>query len=163
MEKAYIRRLEKNDYDDVCNLIENDDKPSFFSFDATYYTKDIFFHLINQMEIAKRSMQYGIFHKDQLVGVVSLHDIDAKEKSGEYSIYLKPDYQHKGFASQATTFILTEAFERMKLHHVYLRVDLNNETAIRFYERFGFVPCKSQGNKAEHGFLCYEMTEDRLY
>ena len=162
MEKVWFRRLEKKDYDNVYDLIEKASGHPFFSFDTTYFDKDTYFHLINQMEIRKLYIQYGIFYKDQLIGIVSLHDIDSDKSSGEYSIYLKQDYHHKGFAHKATTFILTEAFQRIGLHHVYLRVDSNNEMAIRFYERFGFVPSDLCEHKSTQGYKCYEISEDRL-
>jgi len=161
MSKIYIRRLEKKDYGLVHALAESTNDHPFFPLEPSRFEKDAYFFLINRMNTVKKEIHGGVFDCNALIGIVSLHDIDSEKRSGEYSIYLKPAYHHRGVAAEATTFILKEAFETFSLGLVYLRVDSGNEAAIRFYERFGFERTASDVDGADD-FLWYRITADKL-
>jgi UDP-4-amino-4,6-dideoxy-N-acetyl-beta-L-altrosamine N-acetyltransferase len=74
----------------------------------------------------------------QLVGVVSLIDIEVVHRSAEFHIMVGPDSQGKGVGTAATAAMLEHAFGDLNLHRVYLTVLESNKAAIHVYEKTGF-------------------------
>ncbi len=58
----------------------------------------------------------------------------------ETSIYLHPDYHHKGVAAKLYTALI----ELLKLQgycHLYSYIAVPNEASVRFHQKFGFKEC----------------------
>jgi UDP-4-amino-4,6-dideoxy-N-acetyl-beta-L-altrosamine N-acetyltransferase len=90
--------------------------------------------------IAKgKAVQYIILNDNLPVGSVYIRDIDCTHKKGEFGIFMEKDFAGKGFGFLATKEMLRIAFEKLKLHRVYLRVFSDNISAIKIYEKAGFV------------------------
>ncbi len=87
---------------------------------------------------------------DEYLGTVSLKDISLENKSAEYAIALRKKAQGKGIGKAVTNEVLRKAFMEYDLHRVYLNVLSDNESAIRLYERSGFV---FEGEFRDHLFL----------
>ena len=76
---------------------------------------------------------------DEYLGTISLKNVDFNNSNAEYAIALRASSAGKGIASQATRMLLKKAFYEMGLHRVYLTVLSGNQSAIRLYEKNGFV------------------------
>lgn len=90
---------------------------------------------------------YMIVHKrtERLVGIVSLINIDYKNRSAECIIDIgAKDMWKKGIGSSAIFLILELAFLELNLHRVYLQVFSFNKRAIKLYEKMGFIHEGSQ-------------------
>lgn len=77
--------------------------------------------------------------KDEYLGTISLKNISQTNKNAEYAVVTRKKAQGTGVAKAATKEIIRYAFEELDLHKVYLNVLQDNERAIRFYEKCGFV------------------------
>jgi UDP-4-amino-4,6-dideoxy-N-acetyl-beta-L-altrosamine N-acetyltransferase len=86
-----------------------------------------------------KAVQYIILSDNLPVGSVYIRDIDYVHKKGEFGIFVEKDFAGKGFGFLATKEMLKIAFEKLKLHRVYLRVFSDNLSAIKVYEKAGFV------------------------
>jgi RimJ/RimL family protein N-acetyltransferase len=76
----------------------------------------------------------------QFVGEVVLYDLDADNRSCIFRIALVgPRAYNRGFGSEATSLILTHAFETVGLNRVELEVHDFNPRARHVYERAGFI------------------------
>jgi len=87
-------------------------------------------------------IQYIIEDKqtDTPVGSVYLKDVDHKNKSAEYGIFIGEDSARgKGFGSETARLFVQFALETLGLHRIFLRVFAENKGAIRSYEKAGFV------------------------
>ncbi|MEG2287915.1 MAG: GNAT family protein [Ruthenibacterium sp.] len=74
------------------------------------------------------------------VGSVYLRDIDPVSHKAEYGIFIgEKDACGRGIGTRATKLTLRYAFEVLKLHKVFLHVFAENGSAIRSYEKAGFV------------------------
>lgn len=91
--------------------------------------------------IAKgKAVQYIILNDNLPIGSVYIRDIDHIHKNGEFGIFIgEKEALGKGLGFLATKKILKIAFERLHLHRVYLRVFPDNISAIKSYEKAGFV------------------------
>jgi RimJ/RimL family protein N-acetyltransferase len=77
---------------------------------------------------------------DRLIGMVSLIKIHLVNRSAELVILIgDPDYQSRGFGTEAVRLVVRYGFEEMNLNRIELGVYATNTRAIRCYEKAGFV------------------------
>ncbi len=76
----------------------------------------------------------------QIVGCVSLSQIDWINRKGEFSIIIgEQTFLSKGIAAEATYLILRHGFQSLNLHKVFLGVHAGHEKAIKSYQKSGFT------------------------
>jgi len=83
------------------------------------------------------------------LGIVSLKDINKRNRSAHLSIILQKKSWDKGYGTEAVTGVLDFLFDRMNMHRVWLRVAEHNKRAMRCYEKCGF---KIEGTLREDHF-----------
>jgi RimJ/RimL family protein N-acetyltransferase len=54
-----------------------------------------------------------------LIGMVGLENISWENRNAEISIILNPDYQHKGYGTQAVDLLLDQGFNYLNLENIY--------------------------------------------
>lgn len=76
-----------------------------------------------------------------LFATVSLYDIDFTNLSAEFGRIMigEDDYKGKGLGAKSTSVIVNYAFEELNLAMVYLEVFSDNISAIRTYQKAGFI------------------------
>lgn len=86
-------------------------------------------------------------NEDDILGLVSLTNIDFVNRSAEFHIMIgDKDSRGKGIGYFATTEILRHAFNNMNLNRIELGVLESNSRAIKLYEKVGF---KREGIKRQ--------------
>lgn len=86
-------------------------------------------------------VQYIIIDKDtgNAVGSVYFRDIDGKNQSAEFGIFIGEDsIRGKGLGSEATKIFTNFGFDYLKLHRIMLRVFSDNLQAQKAYQNAGF-------------------------
>lgn len=74
------------------------------------------------------------------IGSVSLKHIDEQDKNAELAIVIsKEEYRGKGYGQEALYLACEYGFRERGLHKVYLTCVAHNTSAIKSYEKFGFV------------------------
>ena len=89
----------------------------------------------------KDSLYFVISDKNtlELVGLISLTDIDTLG-GGQINIYLgNPKYYGKGYSQEAYILLLDMAFNQLGRENVYARVKKDNVRARAFHKEFGFL------------------------
>ncbi len=77
---------------------------------------------------------------NQLLGVTGLHRIDWQSRHAEFGIAIgEKNEWGKGYGTEATRLILGHAFRTLNLHRVWLHVLAGHLSALRAYEKTGFV------------------------
>lgn len=76
--------------------------------------------------------------KEEHVGMVSLFNIDHKNRNSEIGVYIIPNYQGKGYAKEALNLLLTFAFCELNMHKVYASVYSFNLPSSKLFELVGF-------------------------
>lgn len=77
---------------------------------------------------------------DTPLGSVYIRDIDRQHGKAEYGIFIGEEAARgRGVGTATAKLMLRYCFEEEKLHRVYLRVLAGNESAIRSYEKAGFL------------------------
>ncbi|HMS56490.1 MAG TPA: GNAT family N-acetyltransferase [Fimbriimonadaceae bacterium] len=101
---------------------------------------------------------FGVFEVGSLVALTGLwfeKELKHRHKAGIWGVYVAPENRGKGFASLAMQAAINHAFARPEIRQVVLAVNATNVSAIRLYERFGFVPYG-----LEPGFI---LVDDELH
>lgn len=74
------------------------------------------------------------------IGSVYYRNIDKKNKSAEYGIFIGEDNSRgKGYGSETAHLFIKFGFEKLKLHRIYLRLLSENYIAMKLYKNVGFV------------------------
>jgi RimJ/RimL family protein N-acetyltransferase len=85
--------------------------------------------------------------KGELLGFLSLYDIDLVNKKAYLGIYLGYEHIDKGYGSEAIKTLLPYYFEKMRFKELYLEVASLNQRAIKCYLKCGFEFCGTKFNK----------------
>lgn len=92
--------------------------------------------------LTKEVEQFIIIEKDseKAIGSTYLRDIDKKNSKAEFGIFIGEETARgKGIGTSATKLMVAYGFKTLGLHKIYLRVFHNNVSAIKAYEKAGFV------------------------
>ena len=87
----------------------------------------------------------------QMIGDIGIHFIDDKYQI-EIGYTLSPEYQGRGYASEAANAIIDYAFNKLKKHRVIASVDPDNVSSVKLLERTGF-------RKEAHFIKSYRMND----
>ena len=85
-------------------------------------------------------LKWGIARRadNQLIGSVTLFNLDFNHRRAEIGYALGRDYWGQGYMSEALMVVLKHAFEVLALHRIEADVDPRNAASIRTLEKLGF-------------------------
>lgn len=159
-----LRPLEAKDAGGMLEWMRDPDIQKNFRFSTQNKSYDDVLSFIDAAvtsPIDGKSIHYAITDdNDEYLGTISLKNVDLQCMSAEYAISMRKCAQGQGIATWATKRILQIAFEEFHFQRVYLNVLSDNERAIRFYERCGFV---YEGAFRRHLFLKGEFKTLKWY
>jgi len=95
-----------------------------------------------------------------LIGEVSLILRSADARQGEAGWIFDPDYQGKGFATEAARAVFDLAFGPGDMHRVMARCDVRNTSSYRLMERLGM---RREAHFREHALFKGEWDEEYVY
>jgi RimJ/RimL family protein N-acetyltransferase len=82
---------------------------------------------------------YGVFDDERLVSVAGTHIVSDNERIAALgNVMTHPDYRGQGLATMATSAVCEELLDR-GIELIGLSVSRSNVTAIRVYEKIGFI------------------------
>ena len=81
---------------------------------------------------------YVIYVANESSGICNLKNIDLKNESAEFDIYLKPGDSGKGIGYAGMAALMHIAFEGLRLNRLYAYYFENNERAGKMYKKIGF-------------------------
>jgi RimJ/RimL family protein N-acetyltransferase len=99
--------------------------------------------LLNEIheKFARRlMMKWGVAlcHSDELIGTVTLINLDLTHRRAEIGYALGRDHWGNGYIQEALQALITYAFDELNLHRLEADVDPRNAPSIRTLERLGF-------------------------
>ena len=135
-----IRKLQDKDAPYMMEWMKDENVNRFFRFDPEQVTMESVLEFIKNSVNMVDSYHFAIVDDfNEYLGTVSLKNVDAISKNGEYAISLRTCAQGKGAGKFATDQILSFAFNELNLERVYLNVLSDNENAVLFYKKIGFI------------------------
>ena len=141
-EKIILRPVEDSDTPLIVRWRNNERVRRNFIFQEPF-TEEMHRNWLHTRVVSGDVEQFMILEavKRKPIGSVYLRDIDYNQKTAEYGIFIGEDTEiGKGYGTIAGRMMLHIAFEKLGLEQIYLRVYEDNISAIRSYEKIGFVP-----------------------
>ncbi len=143
-EKIYLQPIEMDDTDNIVKWRNNPRVRNNFIY-REIFTKEGHENWMKTKVASGEVVQLIICVKEsgRPVGSVYLRDVDMKEKSAEYGIFIgEDDALSKGYGNEAATLMCEYAASELGLKHLILRVFCDNEPARKSYEHAGFKKCR---------------------
>lgn len=97
---------------------------------------------------------------DEVIGGISLRDLDWKNKNAELGYWLGKKNRNKGYVSEAIKLILEFAFNELKLNRISARLWEKNLASIKVLKKNKF---KKEGLLREMVFKAGEWQNDLVY
>ena len=72
------------------------------------------------------------------IGVIDLYDFEPHHKHAGVGIFVLPEEQEKGYATEALQVLIRYCFEILKLHMLHCSITADNTPSIRLFEKAGF-------------------------
>src|SRR6056297_430951 len=140
----YLKLFNPNDAVELLNLINSNRFYLREWLDWVDKTKDIsdskdFIHDSRKQFAANNGFQVGIWYKEELVGVIALHEIDWEDRQTEIGYWLGEDYQGKGIITKSCEAIIDYVFEVLELNRVEITCAEKNSKSQAVPERLGFT------------------------
>lgn len=79
-----------------------------------------------------------IVGEDGPAGTIGLGPIDEHNGCAELGIWLRAEDHGKGYGTEASSLLITHAFEELRLHRIEARVFEGNEASRNLWETLGF-------------------------
>lgn len=98
----------------------------------------------------------------QLIGRLSLREIEPWKRRARLGISLGEDYVNQGLGTEALALFLDHFFGSLGFTTMALDVAACNGRAVRCYERLGFRHVKQEWRKADQAF-CPHLLQDPAY
>lgn len=117
----------------------------------------------SQRSLKKRkNFVFGIELKDkkEVVGVISLDNVDFEHRHGEIGYWLGKKYRGKGLMVEAGKLVLNFAFKKLKLHRVDAGVFSDNLASQKVLKKLGF---KKEGVRRHWRFKFGRWRDDVMY
>jgi len=97
-------------------------------------------YIKNSTELRKKKQTfiYGAFLREELIAVVSLHDISRIHKSAELFYWVRKDLRKKGYGCKAVAILVKMAFNEYNLHRIEAKMRADNTPSIELAEKLGF-------------------------
>ena len=96
----------------------------------------------------------------QMVGEVGLFLSPEPKSEGDLGWSIHPDFQRRGYATEAVPNLLAYAFEKRALHRVTANCDARNTASFRIMERLGM---RREGHFRQSGFANGDWHDEYLY
>lgn len=145
-----LRKLEIRDTEFMLEWMHDEFVNRNFRFDFASMTRDkVLDFIANSFNDETQSFAF-VDENDEYMGTISLKHISQNDGNAEYAVVTRTCAQGTGLAKKATEELLAYAFQKLKLHRVYLNVLEENERANAFYRKCGF---QYEGQSKEHLYI----------
>jgi UDP-4-amino-4,6-dideoxy-N-acetyl-beta-L-altrosamine N-acetyltransferase len=154
--RIYLRLMTLEDTEDIIRWRNSDRVKSNFIYQRPF-TKEGHLKWIETMINTGEAIQFMICLKEnnRSLGSVYFREIDHQHNKAEYGIFIgEADAAGCGIGTEAAKVALDYAFQKMKLHKVFLRALSDNGQALRSYEKAGFK---------KEAYLCDDVCINGVY
>jgi [ribosomal protein S5]-alanine N-acetyltransferase len=142
-ENIYLRLLNISDADIILNWFYDREVTKFNSHGIFPKTKKEVIHYIENSFNENKLIfaiccNFGERH-DNLIGTISLQEINWINRSAELAFLINRDYWGKGIATQAGKMMLKHAFCKLNLHRVWMGTPILHIGMLKVSDKLGFT------------------------
>jgi RimJ/RimL family protein N-acetyltransferase len=164
-ERIILRPLKISDAKDIyTNIQDRKIAENTLRIPWPYRLKDAINFIKNSQKSLKKrkGFIFGIELKEkkEVVGVISLENVDFEHRHAEVGYWLGKKYRGKGIMTEAGKLVLNFAFEKLKLHRVDAGVFSDNLISQKVLKKLGF---KKEGVRRHWRLKFGRWKDDVLY
>jgi ribosomal-protein-alanine N-acetyltransferase len=164
-ERIILRPLKISDAKDIyTNIQDRKIAENTLRIPWPYRLKDAINFIKNSQKSLKKrkGFIFGIELKEkkEVVGVISLENIDFEHRHAEVGYWLGKKYRGKGIMTEAGKLVLNFAFEKLKLHRVDAGVFSDNLISQKVLKKLGF---KKEGVRRHWRLKFGRWKDDVMY
>lgn len=109
---------------------------------------------------ANNGAQFGIWHHNELVGVLGLHDISWTNRSTSLGYWLGQSFQGRGIMTQSCRTLIDILFQDYDLNRIEIQVASANRKSRAIPERLGF---QNEGYRRQAEWLYDHYVDHVIY
>lgn len=142
-ERLLLRRLNEGDAEEVLGLRGNPETMKYIPRPLAKSLEDALEHIkmIDDKIVNNTGINWGITIKGnpRIIGIIGHYRISAENHRAEIGYMSFPEFNGKGYMSEAIKAVLVYGFEQMDLHSVEAIIDPANIASERVLQKNGFV------------------------
>ena len=73
------------------------------------------------------------------IGMIDLFDFNPQHKRAGIGILIHPDFQKKGFASEALSLLINYSFSHLQMHQLYANITSDNSKSLALFQKQNFI------------------------
>jgi diamine N-acetyltransferase len=73
------------------------------------------------------------------IGMIDLFDYNPQHKRAGIGILIHPDFEKKGFASEALSIIINYSFSHLQMHQLYANITSDNIKSLALFNKYNFI------------------------
>lgn len=98
--------------------------------------------------------------ESKVIGAVEINIRNVKNRNGEISYIINPNYWRNGYATEASRYLLQFGFTKLKLHRIFATCDPRNIASSKVLEKIGM---KYEGRMRENLLIKDGWRDSLLY
>lgn len=107
-----------------------------------------------------KTIELGIFYKEELVGVVATHAINKSNRHTSLGYWLATEYNGKGIMTESVKALLNYLFTEKNLHRIVIKAATGNNRSRAIPEKLGF---KAEGVERDGEWLYDHFVDLQVY
>lgn len=119
-----------------------------------------FIHSISELHRQKRAVQFAVFYRKALAGMVGFNHLDTANRQATVGYWLSETLTGKGIMTQSVNGLLQWGFNDCGIHRVEIRCAKGNTQSRAIPERLGFI---REGNLRQCEWLYDHYVDHVLY
>lgn len=142
-ERLLLRQLDNKDVNEVLELRGNPETMKFIPRPLAKNTDDALEHIkmINDKIDENVGINWAVTVKgsDKMIGLLGHYRIQPENHRAEIGYMILPQYQGKGYVTEAIKAVMKYGFNQMNLHSIEAVIDPENIASERVLQKIGFV------------------------
>jgi ribosomal-protein-alanine N-acetyltransferase len=138
-----FRRLDDTDANEIYALRSNPETMKYIPRPLVKNHEDALAHikLINEKIDENIDINWAVTEKDndKCIGIMGFYRTQPENYRTELGYMILPEYQNKGYVSEAVATLLNYAFNTLNFHSIEAVIDPNNRASERVLQKNGFV------------------------
>lgn len=142
-ERLLLRRINENDAEEVLALRGNPEIMKYIPRPLAKTKEDALAHIamIEEKIESNIGINWGITIKgsDKIIGIIGHYRIQPENHRAEIGYMSLPEYNGKGYITEAIKAVVEYGFEQMNLHSIEAVIDPDNTASEKVLQKNGFV------------------------
>lgn len=142
-ERLLLRRLTNDDFEEVIALRGNPETMKFIPRPLVKTKEDALEHLrmMEEKIVNNTGINWGITIKGnpKIIGIIGHYKIQPENHRSEIGYMMLPEFNGKGYMSEAIKVVLAYGFDQLNLHSIEAVIDPDNVASEKILQKIGFV------------------------